>query len=324
MPAVKRPRKGSLAYYPKKRARRIYPAISTYPKTEAAKLLDFAGYKTGMTHTVLIDNIKSSPTFGQEIFVPVTVLDCPPLRAVALRTYKTSHKGFQVLGEVWAKELPKGIERKVKAKGNEEKIGEIEKNIEKITRIKLIVATQPKLSGFGKKTPEIFEVEVGGKDAKEKIEFAKQLLGKEIKASDVFKQGEYVDVIAVTKGKGTAGPVKRFGVFIQSTHAKEKKRHVGTLGQEEPGKVRHTVPMAGQLGFQTRTELNKRILKIGENGEEITPKSGFVNYGVVKSNYLLLEGSLPGSKKRLVRLRATIRPPKVKMIVPEIKEISRG
>jgi large subunit ribosomal protein L3 len=174
---------------------------------------------------------------------------------------------------------------------------------------------------LGKKTPEIFELEVGGKDVKEKFEFAKQLLGKEIKASDVFKQGEYVDAIAVTKGKGTAGPVKRFGVFVQSRHAKEKRRHVGTLGQEEPGKVRYTVPMAGQLGFQTRTELNKRILAMGEKGEEVTPKSGFKGYGVIKGNYMLIEGSVPGPKKRLIRLRTAIRPLKVKMLIPEIREV---
>jgi large subunit ribosomal protein L3 len=171
------------------------------------------------------------------------------------------------LTEAWVKELPKGIERKTKVKPNEEKISEIEKNLDKISKLKLIVATQPKLSGLGKKKPEIFEVEIGGKDLKEKLDFAKQLLGKEIRASDVFKQGEYVDVIAVTKGKGNAGPVERFGIFVQSRHAKEKRRHVGTLGQEQPGKVRHTVPMAGQLGFQTRTEFNKRVLKIGEKGE---------------------------------------------------------
>jgi len=321
MPKVKRPRKGSAAYYPKKRAKRIYPAISTYPETEKPKILDFAGYKAGMTHTMIIDNSKNSPTFGLEISVPTTILDCPPPKIVGLRAYKSTSKGLQVLSEVWSKELPKGIERKTKAKGNEEKIGEMEKNIENISRMRLIAATQPNLSGLGKKTPEIFELEVGGKDVKEKFEFAKQFLGKEIKASDVFKQGEYVDAIAVTKGKGTAGPVKRFGVFIQSRHAKEKRRHVGTLGQEEPGKVRHTVPMAGQLGFQTRTELNKRILAMGEKGEEVTPKSGFKGYGVIKRNYMLIEGSVPGPKKRLIRLRTAIRPLKVKMLIPEIREV---
>jgi large subunit ribosomal protein L3 len=321
MPAVKRPKKGSQAFYPRKRAKRIYAVVSTYPETEKVKLLDFAGYKVGMLNVILIDNVKNSPTYGQEISVPATVIECPPLKVVGIRAYKLTTKGLKVLTEAWAKELPKDLEKKTKVKPNEENIAKIEKNLDKVSKIKLIVATQPRLSGLGKKKPEIFEIEIGGKDVKEKLDLAKQLLGKEISASNVFKQGEYVDVIAVSKGKGTEGPVKRFGIFIQSRHAKEKRRHVGSLGQEQPGKVRHTVPMAGQLGFQTRTELNKRILKIGENGEEINPKGGFKNYGIVKTNYLLLEGSVPGPKKRLVRLRAAIRPPKIRFLIPEIKEI---
>jgi large subunit ribosomal protein L3 len=224
--------------------------------------------------------------------------------------------------EAFTKELPKYLERKIKLKNlkTEEKLKQIEENLEKISKIRLIVSTQPKLSGIGKKTPEVFEIEIGGKDLKEKFEFAKKLLGKEISAKDFAKEGEFVDVIAVTKGKGIAGPVKRFGVKIQSRHAKQKRRHVGSLGQERPGKVRWTLPMAGQLGFQTRTELNKRILKIGEKGEEITPKGGFIRYGIVKNNYLLIEGSIPGPKKRLILLRPAIRS-KVKMLIPEIKEI---
>lgn len=78
--------------------------------------------------------------------------------------------------------------------------------------------------------------------------------------------------------------------------------------------------MAGQMGFQTRTELNKRILKFG-NGNEINPKGGFIRYGIIKSYYLLIEGSVPGSKKRLVMIRKAIRS-KLPPIMPyEIKSI---
>lgn len=321
MAAIKRPRKGSLAFYPKKRAKRIYPELSVYPETEKPKVLAFAGYKAGMTHSTVLDNKKGSPTFGQEIFIPVTVLDCPSLKAVGLRAYGSTVKGLRVLDEYWIKELPKGIEKKVKIKPKEEKLSEIEKSLNRVSNIRLIISTQPKLSGIGKKKPEIFEVGVGGKNVKEKLEFVKQLLGKEIKPNDVVKEGELVDIIAITKGKGTAGPVKRFGVKIQVRHAKKKLRHVGSLGQERPGKVRHTVAMAGQLGLQRRTELNKRILKIGEKGEEITPKSGFKRYGIVKGSYVVVEGSVPGAKKRLVMLRPAIRPWKAKLIVPEVREI---
>jgi len=317
------PGRGARSFWPRKRAKRIYPAISAYPQSDKAKIMGFAGYKTAMTHAILVDNKKTSLTSGQEIAVPVTILECPPLKVVGFRTYKNSIRGLKALGEVWTKELPKDLERKVKIKTvkTEEQMKKIESHIDKISKIRAIVVTQPRLAGIGKKTPEIFEIEIGGKDSKEKFEFAKNVLGKDVKAAEIFKEGEFVDVSSVSKGKGMAGVVKRFGIRIQDRHAKKKLRHIGTLGPQTPRKVRHTVPQAGQLGFQTRTELNKRVIKIGDDGKKITPKSGFHKYGVIKSDYIVLEGSVPGPKKRLIRLRPTVRTGKVKFLPPELKEI---
>jgi large subunit ribosomal protein L3 len=325
MPGKKRPRRGSLAYWPKKRAKRIYPQLSVYPEADKAKVLAFAAYKVGMGHAIVIDTKKTSMTSGQEIVLPITVLDCPPLKVLGLRVYQKTAKGLESLNEAWAKDLPKDLARKLTAKpSKEEKLAEIEKNLEKISKIRAILSTQPRLSGIGKKKPEVFESDIGGKDIKEKFDFVKQMLGKDVAAKDVLKEGELVDAIAVTKGKGFQGPVKRFGIRIQSIHAKKKRRHIGSLGQERPGKVRTTLALAGQLGFQTRTELNKRLLRIGEDGKEVNPKSGFKNYGIIKSNYILLQGSVPGSKKRLILLRSAIRPSKLKLFVPEIKEVISG
>ena len=324
MPEVRKPRRGSLAFYPRKRARRIYPRIKSYPKEDNVKPLAFAAYKAGMLRAIVLDTRKNSPTFNQEVSIPITVLDCPPLKIIGVRAYTKSLKGLKAFTEVYYQDLPKEIKRKVKIKpdktlGNFEKM---EKNLDKISSIRFIVATQPRMAGIKKKKPEIFEIEIGGEDMGKKLEFAKSMLGKEISASDVIKEGELVDVIAVTKGKGTAGPVKRFGVKIQPRHAKQKRRHVGALGSQVPGKVRWTVPMAGQLGFQTRTEYNKRVLKIS-NGE-ITPKGGFKNYGIVGKNFVILEGSVPGPAKRLVMIRPSIRPVKSKFITLEIKEILKS
>lgn len=318
-----KPRAGSLAFYPRKRARRIYPSVTTYPDAEKAKILGFAGYKVGMTNTVLVDSKKGSLTFGQEIAVPVTILDCPPLKVLGIRAYGKTPKGLKALGETFSKDLPKDIGRKMKVIPKTENMEKIEKLADKISKVRIIVATQPRLSGVGKKKPEIFEVEVGGKEVKEKIDFSKSLLGKEISLKDVAKEGELVDVISVSKGKGFAGVVKRFGVKLQRRKAHKKMRHIGTLGPETPARILWTVPLAGQLGFQTRTELNKRILKIGEKGEDVTPKGGFIRYGVVKGNYAMIEGSAPGSKKRLIFLRPAIRPSKVKLLIPEIREIAK-
>lgn len=318
MPAKKRPRRGSKAYWPRKRARRIYPRIKTYPKVEKAKPLAFAAYKAGMLQAVIVDNKKGSPTFGGDIVVPITILDSPSLFVVGIRAYKLSPRGLEALSEVWTDKLPKELARKTKAKGKKD-VKEIEASIDKLDTIRLIVATQPKLTGIGKKKVEMLEIEIGGTDIKEKLNFAKGKLGKELSASDVIQEGELVDAIAISTGKGTAGPVKRFGIKIQTRHAKGKRRHTGTLGQERPGKVRPTVPQAGQLGMQRRTEINKRVLKIGE-GKDITPKSGFNRYGVIKGKCIILEGSIPGPKKRLIILRHAMRARKPRAAV-EVKEV---
>jgi large subunit ribosomal protein L3 len=323
MPTSHKPRSGSLAFYPRKRAKRIYPRLTVYPAAEKPKVMGFAGYKVGMVHAIAIDARKGRKTFGQEISLPVTVLDCPPFKVVGFRAYTATTKGLDVFGEVWDKDLPKDIARKINLTKKKEKadLEKFEKAADKISDFRAIVCTQPRTAGMHKKTPEIFEVGIGGKVAKEKFEYVKQMLGKEVKASDIVKEGELVDVVAVTKGKGMAGPVKRFGVKIQRRKAHGKRRHVGAIAAQSPGRVRWTVAMAGQLGFQTRTEYNKRVLKIGEEGKEITPKSGFNRYGLVNGNYMLLEGSVPGAKKRLIMLRPAIRPSKIKLLVHEIKQV---
>jgi len=323
-----KPRAGSLAFWPRKRAKRIYPRVNSWPETEKTKTLGFAGYKAGMAHVLLLDTRKTSPTKGEEISVPVTVLDCPPLLVLGVRAYKMTSNGYVAFTEVLDDKVKddKDLKRKlvVGKYKKVERIKAIEKNLDKIKKIRLIVKTRPRESGLNKKRAEIFEIEVGGKEIQEKWNYSKEMIGKELKIKDVFKEGEFIDAIAVTTGKGTQGPVKRFGVTIQTRKAAGKRRHVGSLGSETPRNVLWTVPYAGQMGFQTRTEVNKRIVKIGEDGKEITPKSGFVNYGVIKRDYVLVEGSLPGPRKRLIRLRTAIRPPKIPVLPAEIKHISLG
>ena len=73
--------------------------------------------------------------------------------------------------------------------------------------------------------------------------------------------------------------------------------------------VRKTIRQAGQVGYHNRTELNKRILRISDPGEsDITPAGGFLKYGEVTNPYMLIQGSLPGPCKRMLRFRDAIRP----------------
>ena len=307
-----RPRRGSLAFSPRKRASSIIPRIRSWPDYDGEpKLLGFAGYKAGMTHVIMIDDRKNSPTYGEEIAVPVTVIECPPMKVLGIRVYKNTPYGLQIAGEVWTNDVDEYLARRLNIPKKNPDVEKL-KEIEDIAEVRLITYTQPyKITGVPKKVPDVMEQKVGGSDMNAVLDYAIAKLGQEIRISEVFQEGQLIDVIAITKGKGFQGPVKRWGVItLDAKHARSSKhRRVGTLGPWTPHRVRWTVPQAGQMGFHQRTEYNKRIIKIGENGEEITPKGGFVHYGVIRSDYVLISGSVPGPVKRLIRMRDAIRPP---------------
>ncbi|OYT26072.1 MAG: 50S ribosomal protein L3 [Thermoprotei archaeon ex4572_64] len=315
---IHRPRRGSMAFYPRKRASSIVAKFRTWVDLRIGKPipLGFAAYKAGMAHVVMIDDRPTSPFYGKEVVKAVTILDAPPLRVLGFRAYTFDPWRVALLsiGEVWSSKIPEQVYRRVPTlpeKIDTDKMLEKVKNKLDITKeIRLIVSTQPWLSGIGKKTPEIFEIPIGGtENIEELFNYAVSMLGKELTVSNVFQEGQYVDVTAVTKGKGTEGVIKRFGVTILPKWHKHRKGHrrTGTISPQKPA-VMYTVPRQGQLGFQKRTEYNKRILMIGTNGQEVTPPEGFKHYGVITGQYIILEGSVPGPRKRLVMMRFPVRP----------------
>ena len=292
---IRKPRRGSLAFKPRKRAKKEMPSIGYWPEVGEASILGFAGFKVGMTTVSYISNEQL--TKGMEVSVGATIVEVPPMRVYGYRVYENG-KCKDVLSE--EKEVMKAIKAK--------KINKPKENVKEAKDVRLLAYTQPYLASFGKKKIERMEIGIGG-EVEEKIKKAEELLGKEIGIRDVFKEGQYVDVVAITKGKGWQGPVKRFGVAKQRRKATGKVRHVGTLGPFHPNYVMYTVPMPGQMGYHKRTEINKLILKIGSKEEldKINPSSGFPRYGLVRNDYLLIKGSFPEAVKRLIRLRRAIR-----------------
>ena len=187
-------------------------------------------------------------------------------------------------------------------------VTDFEKELGKMSEFRLLVHTQPRETGIAKKTPEIFEIPITG-DPKAQLEYAKHKLGTTLKFEDVFKEGETIDIQAITTGKGHQGVVKRHGVKVRTRKNKFKRRHIGSLGPYTPDRVLPgVIPHSGQMGFHARTDYNKRILKIGAGG--LTPKGGWVNYGVVPGGFIVIQGSVPGPQKRLIMLRKASRPHK--------------
>lgn len=332
MASIHRPKRGSLAYSPRKRAKSHIPRFRAWPEaTGEPRLQSFAGYKVGMTHVIMIDDTKNSLTQGMEISVPVTVIETPAIRVAAIRAYTEDTTGEKAIAEVWAADLDPELKRRIPIPG----AGNLAENLEaigklieegRVTDIKAVTYTLPKsLTGVPKKTPDIMESGISARDLATKFEYGKSILGTLVNVKDVFKTGILVDTAAITIGKGTQGPVKRWGIsLMKNKHSRQGSlRQIGTLGPWHPAHVSWRVPQMGQMGYHQRTEFNKRILKIGSDGAEVTPEGGFMNYGLVRGDYVLIKGSVPGPSKRLIRLRDPIRAKKADFGEPNILHISR-
>jgi len=323
MPERHHPRRGSMGFSPRKRSKAETPHIKSWPEgNDKPKIQGFLGYKAGMTHAFVVDYRPTSTTSGREVIMPVSVIETPPIKIAAVRAYKKTYHGLETKGEKWATKLDSELSKRVSLIKKDKKTNW--DFVNDADEIRFIVYTQPKLiSGVPKKIPEIREMRISGGSLEEQIKYAKDLLGKELKINEVVKEGDMLDTIAVTKGKGFQGAVKRWGVKLLTHKNSKHRRMIGTAGSWHPNWIQSTVPQAGQMGYHQRTEYNKRVLKIGKDGEEITPSGGFPHYGVVRNSYIILHGSIPGPAKRLISLRDAIRYQRgVKIEKPEISYIS--
>ncbi len=312
-------RRGSLEFWPHRRAKRQLPRIRHWPKVDETRFLGLLAIKAGMNHIMLIDD-SNSPSKGTEVFKPVTILEYPKTYVYGIRLYKKDYTYKEPKIEIYSNELIQKLKLKLKNKHNLE---EIKKNMKDFIDARALLISDLSSTGSHNKKLYRYEVAVGGKDISEKIAFIEKWLGKEIKISDIIEEGIYLDAFSISKGKGWQGPIKRYGVAKQPRKATNKVRHVGTLGPITPHDVLYTVPQAGHMGYNYRADLNKRVLMIGNDPNKINVKGGFTNYGKIKNEFIVLEGSIPGAPKRIVRLRYALRANKKAINKPKITYIAK-
>jgi len=147
-----------------------------------------------------------------------------------------------------------------------------------------------------------------------------------------------IDCLGVTKGRGYTGVVSRWGVARLPRKTHRGLRKVACIGAWHPARVKFSVSRAGQSGYHHRTEINKKIYRIGkasrpgnvgQKGEitkgdvskewnaataadltqkHITPLGGFPHYGEVNEDYVMIKGAVVGVKKRVITLRKSLIP----------------
>jgi large subunit ribosomal protein L3e len=258
--------------------------------------------------------------------------------------YVETPRGLRTLTTVWAQHLDDSLKRRFYkswyrskkkaftryAKKYADDKKPIEKELERLkkycTVIRVLAHTQIRKLKLRQKKAHLCEIQVNGGSISDKVDYAKSMFEKQVPIKDVFSKDEMIDICAATKGHGMEGVTKRYGVTKLPRKTHKGLRKVGCIGAWHPARVAFTVARAGQKGYHHRTEVNKKIYRIGDAAMDkdgklvnnnastdfdltekaITPLGGFPHYGTVAEDYVMIKGCCAGVKKRVITLRKTL------------------
>jgi len=335
------PRHGSLGFLPRKRTKKHRGKIRKFPRDDTSKpahLTAFMGYKAGMNQIVREVERTGAKLHKKEVVEAVTVIETPPMFVVGIVGYVATPTGLRTLTTVWAQTLgeeflrrlyrnwyrskKKAFTKYAKKYSTDEGKKTLDRELEKIAKycsvVRVIAHTQIRLVKLRQKRAHIMEIQINGGSPADKVKFAKSLLEQKVPVSNVFGENELIDTLAATKGKGYEGVTTRWGTTRLPRKTHKGLRKVACIGAWHPSGVRFSVARSGQNGYHHRTEINKKIYKIGKMGEcktefdlttkQITPMGGYPHYGVVNQDYIMIRGSCPGVKKRAITLRKSLVP----------------
>jgi large subunit ribosomal protein L3e len=212
------------------------------------------------------------------------------------------------------------------------------KRIKKYCQVVRVLAhTQIRKVGLTQKKAHLMEIQVNGGNVAQKVDWAFGLFERKVPIDTVFTQNDMIDIIGVTRGKGFEGVITRFGCATLPRKTHRGLRKVACIGAWHPPRVRWTIARAGQLGYHHRTDINKKVYRIGQasRGEgdkfnanattasdltpkAITPLGGFPHYGEVSEDYIMIKGCVMGPKKRVITLRKSLLPQTSREALEEI------
>lgn len=354
------PRHGSLGFLPRKRTKHHRGRVRSFPRDDTKKpchLTAFMGYKAGMTHILREVNKPGSKLHKRETVEPVTIIETPPMNVVGLVGYIETPRGLRTLTTVWAEHLNESVKRRfyknwyrskkkafdryaarVAESGNKDIATELARIKKYAQVVRVLAHTQIRKVKLRQKKAHLMEIQVNGGTVAQKVDWAHALFERKVPVDTVFSQNEMIDTLSVTKGHGYTGVVSRWGVARLPRKTHRGLRKVACVGAWHPARIRFTVSRHGQHGYHHRTEINKKIYRIGsaakpESGKinynattandltqkTITPLGGFPQYGEVNEDYLMIRGSVPGTVKRVITLRKSLIPATKRFALEEIE-----
>jgi len=323
---------------------RSFPKDDT---TKDCHLTAFMGYKAGMTHILRTVSKPGSALHKGEAVEAVTIIDTPPMQVVGIVGYVETPRGLRTLSTVWATHLQSGVKRRfyknwyrgkkkayskyadeMKKGGGDAALNAKTDRIKKHCQvIRVLAHTQIDKVPLKQKKAHLMEIQVNGGSVEAKVDFAQALLEQSVDVKAVFAKNDMIDTIGVTKGHGYEGVTTRWGVTRLPRKTHRGLRKVACIGSWHPARVSFQVARAGQRGYHHRTEINKKIYMIGSacktdsktpnynatteidlTEKTINPLGGFVHYGNVNNDFVMIKGGVVGTKKRVITLRKSLIP----------------
>ncbi|KAJ8387113.1 hypothetical protein AAFF_G00160530 [Aldrovandia affinis] len=343
------PRHGHMGFLPHKRSRKHRGKVRSWPKDDPAQpvhLTAFLGYKAGMTHILREVHRTAMKMSKREGVEAVTIIETPPVMVVGLVGYIETIRGLRAFKTVfsehisdeckrrfyrnWYKSKKKAFTKYCKKWQDEAGKKQLEKDFASMKKycsvIRVIVHSQMRLLPLKQKKAHVMEVQLNGGGVAEKLDWAREKLEQSVPVASVFSQDEMIDVIGVTRGRGMKGVISRWHCKKLPRKTHKGLRKVACIGAWHPARVGYTIARAGQKGYHHRTELNKKIYRVGKGihvqdgkviqnnaatsydttQKAITPLGGFPQYGAVNNDFLMVKGCVIGTTKRVLTLRKSL------------------
>jgi large subunit ribosomal protein L3e len=316
-----------------------------------------------MTHILREVTKPGSKLHKKEAVEAVTVIETPPMNIVGLVGYVKTPRGLRSLTSVWTEHLDDSLKRrfyknwyrskkkaftrysaKVADESNKDREKELARMKKYASIIRVLAHTQIKKLHLRQKKAHLTEIQINGGSVTEKVDWGLQLFERKVPVDTVFSQNDMIDTIAVTKGHGFEGVISRWGVRRLPRKTHRGLRKVACIGAWHPSRVQYHVARAGQKGYHHRTEINKKVYKIGkasrsDEGKDkkdnkinfnattaadgtnkvITPVGGFPHYGQVNEDYVMIKGGVAGAKKRVITLRKSLLPQTRRVALEDIQ-----
>ncbi|OWK03754.1 RPL3, partial [Cervus elaphus hippelaphus] len=327
-PAVRKfsaPRHGSLGFLPRKRSSRHRGKVKSFPKDDSSKpvhLTAFLGYKAGMTHIVREVDRPGSKVNKKEVVEAVTIVETPPMVIVGIVGYVETPRGLRTFKTIFAEHISDECKRRFYKNWHKSKKKaftkyckkwqdvdgkkQLERDFSSMKKycqvIRVIAHTQMRLLPLRQKKAHLMEIQVNGGTVAEKLDWARERLEQQVPVNQdgkLIKNNASTDYDLSDKSINPLHPAAVGTVRLWGRASCSVMRPWNERWAQRPSQTAEVFLAA----FLLRTAL---VRWLSWAHQDLGVRGGFVHYGEVTNDFVMLKGCVVGTKKRVLTLRKSL------------------